>query len=248
MRYRDLAAVLAVCMCTADEATAETQPFSGEIRAQLIAKHSSTLSAEISAVVKQITVREGERFKKGELLVAFDCSIQQAQLQKAQATAEGASKTFEANSRLSQLESVSNLEVDVAKAKLGEAKADIALTQAGLQKCRVSAPFSGRVVSLPAHEHQYLKVGDPLMEIIDDTQLELKLIVPSLWLRWLKPGGSFQVHLDELNQDYPAQIDTVGASIDPVSQTVPIVAHITGKHSELLTGMSGKALFPQAQP
>lgn len=248
MRCRGLAAILAVCICTADGATAETQSFNGEIRAQLTAKHSSTLSAEIPAVIKQITVREGERFKKGELLVAFDCSIQQAQLQKAQATAEGAAKTFEANSRLSQLESISNLEVDVAKAKLGEAKADIALTQAGLQKCQVSAPFSGRVVSLPAHEHQYLKVGEPLMEIIDDTQLELKLIVPSLWLRWLKPGGSFQVHLDELNQDYPAQIDTIGASIDPVSQTVPIVAHITGKHSELLTGMSGKALFPQAQP
>lgn len=246
MQCRDWAAVLTACF--ASVAMAETQPANSEIRAQLTAKNSTTLSAEISAAVKQITVREGERFKKGDLVVAFDCSVQQAQLQKAQATAEGASKTFEANSRLAQLESVSNLEVDVAKAKLGEAKADIALTQAGLQKCRISAPFSGRVVTLPAHEHQYLKVGDPLMDIIDDSQLELKLIVPSQWLRWLKAGVSFQVHLDELNQDYPAQIDTVGASIDPVSQTVPIVAHITGKHSELLTGMSGKALFPQAQP
>lgn len=229
-------------------AAAEPQPVGGEIRAQLAAKHSTTLSAEISAAIKQLTVREGERFKRGDLLVAFDCSIQQAQLQKAQATAEGASKTFEANARLAQLESVSNLDVDVSKAKLGEAKADIALTQAGLQKCRISAPFSGRVVSLPAHEHQYLKIGDPLMEIIDDSQLELKLIVPSLWLRWLKPGLAFQVHLDELNQDYPAQIDTIGASIDPVSQTVAVVAHVTGKHNELLTGMSGRAQFSQAQP
>lgn len=216
-----------------------------EIRAQLTARYSTTLSAEISAVVKQLSVREGQRFAKGDLLVAFDCSIQQAQLQKAQATAEGAGKSFEVNTRLSQLESVSTLDVDMAKAKLGEALADIALTQAALQKCRVNAPFSGRVVSLPAHEHQYLKIGDPIMEIIDDSQLELKLIVPSLWLRWLKPGLAFQVQLDEVNQTYAAHIDSIGASIDPVSQTVPVVAHITGKHGELLAGMSGKALFPE---
>jgi RND family efflux transporter, MFP subunit len=232
----------------ANEMAASTSSPALEIRAQLTAKYSAVLSAEIAAVVNQLKVREGERFKKGELLVGFDCSIQQAQLQKAQATATGAAKTYEVNDRLAQLESVSTLDVDVAKAKLGEAKADIALTQAGLQKCKVNAPFSGRVVSLPAHEHQYMKVGEPLMEIIDDSQLEVKLIVPSLWLRWLKPGLTFQVHLEELDQDYPAQIDTIGASIDPVSQTVPVVAHITGKHSELLTGMSGKALFPQAQP
>ncbi len=214
-----------------------------EIRAQLTAKNSTTLSSEISAAIKQLPLREGDRFNKGDLLVAFDCSVQQAQLQKAQATSEGAGKNFEVNSRLSQLESVSNLDVEVAKAKLGEAKADVALTQASLQKCRISAPFSGRIVTLPAHAYQYMKMGDPIMEIIDDSQLELKLIVPSLWLRWLKPGSTFSVHLDELNQDYPAKVDSIGASIDPVSQTVPVVAHITGKQNELLTGMSGRAQF-----
>lgn len=218
---------------------------SPEIRAQLIAKRSATLSAEISAVVKQLTVREGGRFKQGDLLVAFDCSIQQAQLQKTQATIEGVSKTYEANTRLAQLGSVSSLDVDIAKAKLGEAKADLSLTQASLQKCKINAPFSGRVVAVPAHEHQYLKLGDPLVEILDDSVLELRLIVPSLWLKWLKPGLEFRVQLDELNQDYPAQIDTIAANIDPVSQTVALIAHIKGQYPELLTGMSGKAIFTQ---
>ena len=72
--------------------------------------------------------------------------------------------------------------------------------------------------------------------------------MPSMWLKWLKLGLDFRVQLDELNQDYPAQVDTLGANIDPVSQTVVVVAHITGNHPELLTGMSGKAVFTQAQP
>lgn len=236
--------VLLSLLCS-HPAVAEKPSASTEVRAQLIAKRSATLSAEISAVVKQLTVREGGRFKQGDLLVAFDCSIQQAQLQKAQATIEGVNKTYEANTRLAQLGSVSSLDVDIAKAKLGEAKADVTLTQASLQKCKITAPFSGRVVAVPAHEHQYLKLGDPIVEILDDSVLELRLIVSSLWLQWLKPGLEFRVHLDELNQDYPAMIDAIGANIDPVSQTVVLVAHIKSQYPELLTGMSGKAIFTQ---
>lgn len=223
----------------------DTSTVVSDIRAQLTARYSTVLSAEISAAINQLKFREGERFKKGDLLIAFDCSMQQAQLQKAQATAEGAHKTFEVNSRLSELQSVSTLEVDVAKAKLGEANADIALGKAALQKCRIFAPFAGRVVSLSGREHQYMKLGDPIMEIIDDSELELKLIVPSAWMRWLKVGETFRVHIDELGKDYPAEIKNIGASIDPISQTVPVFAYIKGKYTELLTGMSGKAVFQQ---
>ncbi|AMK78528.1 efflux transporter periplasmic adaptor subunit [Methylomonas methanica] len=236
--------VLLLSNASAEPAPAQNPGVETEIRAQLTPRNETTLSAEVAAVIKDLTVREGERFKKGQALVGFDCSIQQAQLQKAQATADGAGKTFDVNSRLSQLESVSSLEVDVAKAKLGEAKADIALTKAGLEKCRIHAPFDGRVAALKAHEHQHLKVGDPIMDVLDDSQLEIKLIVPSLWLRWLKPKQIFQVHIDELDRDYPAEVVTLGARIDPVSQTVSITGRVTGKHAELLSGMSGRALFP----
>ncbi|WGS87517.1 efflux RND transporter periplasmic adaptor subunit [Methylomonas sp. UP202] len=215
-----------------------------EIRAQLTSRNATTLSAELAAVIKELTVRDGERFKKGQLLVAFDCSIQQAQLEKARATAQGAAKTYEVDQRLAKLESISVLEVDVAAAKLGEAKADVALTQAGLEKCKIAAPFDGRVAELKAQRHQHLKVGDPIMDVLDDGQLEVKMIVPSPWLRWLKSGQAFSVHIDELDRDFPAEVVTLGARIDPVSQTVAVVGRITGKHAELLAGMSGRAAFP----
>ncbi|WP_150052106.1 MULTISPECIES: efflux RND transporter periplasmic adaptor subunit [Methylomonas] len=224
------------------ETAAVSEP---EVRVQLAPINTTTLSAELAAVIQKLTVRDGERFKHGELLVEFDCSIQKAQLDKAQATADGAKKTYDVNSRLAQLESISSLEVDVAEAKLGEAKADIALYKASLKKCRISAPFSGRVAQLHAHQYQHLKVGDPIMDILDDGQLEIRMIVPSPWLSWLKAGQKFQIHIDELNQEYPAEVSTLGARIDPVSQTVAVIGKIKGKHPELLAGMSGQAKFPE---
>lgn len=214
-----------------------------EIRAQLSPRDETTLSAELPAEIVQLTARKGERFKKGQLLVAFDCAAQQAQLHKAQAVLHGAHKTYEVNQRLAKLQSVSALDVELAQAKMAEAQADIALYRSLLDKCQIVAPFDGRVVELPAHAHQYLKVGDPIMEILDDSQLDVEAIVPSQWLRWLKPGSRFTLSVEETGKDYQTEVVTLGARIDPVSQSIAVVGRIVGSHDELLAGMSGKAVF-----
>lgn len=220
-------------------------PASGqtEIRAQISPHNQTTLSAELPAKILQLTVRKGERFKQGQLLVAFDCAVQQAQLQKSQAVAHGAHKTLEVNQRLAKLQSVSSLEVELASAKMAEAQADIAMNKTLLDKCRIEAPYAGRVVELSAHAHQYLKIGDPMMDILDDSELEVEALVPSIWLRWLKANAKFTLLVEETGKEYQAEVATLGARIDPVSQSISLVGRILGQHDDLLAGMSGKAVF-----
>ncbi|MGZ4970263.1 MAG: efflux RND transporter periplasmic adaptor subunit [Methylobacter sp.] len=214
-----------------------------EIRAQLNAQHSSILSSEMAAKIIQLNVQEGERFKQGDLLVAFNCAEQQAQLKKAQAVEQAAEKTYEVNSRLTKLNSMSPLELEMAAAEVAKAKADIALMGAVLQKCTIAAPFSGRVAERHAQRYQYVKAGDPILDILDDSQLEVTVLVPSSWLMWLKPGSEFKVFLEETQREYPAKVKMLGARIDPVSQSIKITGVITGKSDGLLAGMSGRAIF-----
>ena len=56
----------------------------------------TTLAAEIGAKVQRLAVTEGGAFKKDQLLVQFDCSLQQAQLNKAHAGQNAADKTWRA--------------------------------------------------------------------------------------------------------------------------------------------------------
>ena len=37
--------------------------------------------------------------------------------------------------------------------------------------------------------------GQALLDILDDSALELEFLVPSRWLSWLHSGSEFQVHL-----------------------------------------------------
>lgn len=216
-----------------------------DIRAQLAPRRYTTIAAEVGAKISRIGVPEGASFRAGQTLVALDCSIQQAQLQKARAVLAAAEKTYAANKRLDELNSVGKVELQVSEAEVSKAKADVASTSVVLSKCVIPAPFAGRVAEQKAREQQYVQPGQPLLDILDDSVLELEFIVPSRWLAWLKPGHAFQVHIDETNKTYPAKVQRIGARVDPVSQSVKLSATISGRFPELIAGMSGRvALQP----
>jgi multidrug resistance efflux pump len=117
-----------------------------------------------------------------------------------------------------------------------------------LGKCSIPAPFSGRVAEQKVREQQYAQPGQPLLEIIDDSVLELEFIVPSRWLAWLKPGYAFKVGIDEVGKTFPARVQRIGARVDPVSQSVKLTATIDGHFPELIAGMSGRVTMAPPTP
>lgn len=216
-----------------------------EIRAQLMPRRYTTVAAEIGAKINRIPVAEGGAFKAGQLLVGFDCSLQQAQLQKAQAELDGAAQTLKSNQRLAELNSVGQLDLDLSRSAVNKARAEIGANQAVMAKCGISAPFAGRVAEQKVREQQFVQAGQPLLDIIDDSVLELEFLVPSRWLGWLRVGSGFQVQIDETGRTYPAKFIRIGARVDPVSQSVKVAAAIDGRFPDLMAGMSGRVQVRQ---
>lgn len=214
-----------------------------DIRAQLSPRRYTTIAAEIPARIARIAVKEGDAFKVGQVLVGLDCAMQISGRDRARATLTAAEKTYGANKRLDELNSVGKLELDTSEAEVGKARAELAQITTLLSKCAITAPFSGRVSEQKAREQQYVQAGQPLLEILDDSTLELEFIIPSRWLVWLKVGHKFQVAIDETGKTYPARIQRLGARIDPVSQSLKVAAVIDGGFGDLIAGMSGRILL-----
>lgn len=214
-----------------------------EIRAQLTPRRFTTIAAEVGARVQRISVPEGGAFRTGQVLVSFDCAVPQAQLAKARAELEAVQATHASNTRLAELNAVGHLELEQSRTAVGKGQAEVNAMQAVLGKCAIAAPFGGRVAEQKAREQQYVQPGQPLLDIIDDSVLELEFLVPSRWLAWLRPGARFEVGMDETGRSYPARITRVAARIDPVSQSVKVGAAIDGRFPDLLSGMSGRVLL-----
>jgi RND family efflux transporter MFP subunit len=210
-----------------------------EIHAQLVPKRYTTLSSETAGSIDRLSVQEGERFKDGQVLVHIDCSQQRAQQDEAQAILGAAEQSRAVNRRMLELHSGGMLEANLAAAEVAKSQAKLHSIQVVLSKCTITAPYRGRVVEQKVREHQYVQAGQPMLEILDDTALEVEFIAPSRWLAWVRPGTAFQVQVDETGKTYGATVSRIGAKADAVSHSVKIVGEMDGKTNDLVAGMSG---------
>ena len=180
--------------------------------------------------------------RAGQVLLSFDCSLQQAQLDRARATLGAADKQLATQRRLVELNATGRMEIDQAEAEVAKTRAEMAQIQVQLGKCQVLAPFSGRVAEQRVREQQFVQAGQPLLEVLDDSVLEVEFIMPSRWLQSVRVGSTVHVAVDETGKTYAAKVQRLGARVDPVSQSVKVVAAIEGRHDDLIAGMSGKVL------
>ena len=232
----------------ASKAPADTQPKAESIPVRGLLKplHEATLSSEILATIVDLPVKEGKRFKKGDVLVRFNCARYQAEQAAARAEYNARKKTSDNNAELATYNAAATLQVEVSAAETAKASAQMEAAQAILNGCVIRAPWSGRVVETLAHPHETVAPSKELLRILDDSTLEVEVLAPSKWLTKLKVGTPFRFLVDETGKDYPAKVTILGARVDPVSQTIRLTGSLVKKDDSLLAGMSGSAHFDLA--
>lgn len=213
------------------------------LRVLVFAKQQATLSSRLNATIATIGPNDGESFTKGETLIEFDCAAYDAELTRAQALNEAAQDTLSVKQRLADLGSVSKLDVILAQADTKRTSADVVVMEEQVNQCKIFAPFDGRVVRRQANAFETVAPGTPLIRILSDKDIEVRVSVPSSWVSNLTPGTKFQFQLDEIDRPFEAEIVAIGARIENISQSIELRGRITGDTSDVLVGMSGNAIF-----
>ena len=215
------------------------------IRGVVKATAQATLASQVQGRISQLPFKEGQRFKKGALLVALDCSKYEAELASAQAEYRGKKKTYENNLRLAEHQAVGTLELEISNADADKAFAAVKAAQVNVNGCTIRAPFPGRVVKTIVNEHENVFPNDQLISLLDDSLLEIELILPSRSLAWLRVGTPFEYAVDETGHRYAAVVQDIGANVDPASQTVKVKGLFRVQPDHVLAGMSGTASFEE---
>jgi membrane fusion protein, multidrug efflux system len=218
-------------------------PIRGVVRPQ----NQATISTDLAARVSATNFKEGDRFKKGDVLIEFDCRRTQAELDAADAQSLEMKLTLDNNVVLDKFKAVGRADLEISRARLKRAEAEANGLRARLDQCKVTAPFNGRLSELAIQAHEMPAVGKPFLTIIEDQSLEVELIVPSDWLKWLKPGASFSFIVDETASSFAAHVTRISAAVDPVSQTIKVMGifDADAAGAGILSGMSGGAEFQE---
>ncbi|MDR7152672.1 RND family efflux transporter MFP subunit [Hydrogenophaga palleronii] len=213
------------------------------VRVVLAPSVETTLLSQMPGRLTVLNATLGSNVVKGREVVRFDCEEQLARLKMGDAELAGAEQSMEVKLRLQGMKQATDTEVALAASQVDRARAQSGVYKAQLDHCSVAAPFSGRVVKLHVRPFQGVVAGQPLMDLVGDGPLKIRMNVPSLWLKWLKKGAPFDVAIEETGKRYQARVHAINARVDPVSQTIEIEGQLATRPAELLAGMSGNAFF-----
>ena len=214
-----------------------------ESRALVVASQEAILSSELAARIENIAVKEMQRFKKGDLLIQFDCSLYEAQKDVVSANANSALIKLKSDEQMLQMRSIGKYELELSISEYEKAKSELRIAELNVERCQINAPFDGAVEEVVVNTFETIQPQVELMKIIQTEVLELEMVVSSEWISWLKIGHPIKVYIDEIQKEFNATISGIGANVDAVSQTIQLKGTITDTSPALLPGMSGRVVF-----
>lgn len=193
---------------------------------------------EVSGRVTQINFRDGERVRKGQLLVQLDDQLPLAQIKQSQAELSIAQTNHKRNQELLAQKFISQRTVDESAAALEVAQAKLALSQATAERLKILAPFDGIAGIRSINVGDYLKDGTDMVNIEDIDTLYVDYRLPERFQSQVQKGQRAKVEIDALPGRYfSAQVIAVDPLIDASGRSIGVRASIDNRKLELRPGM-----------
>ncbi|MCC6445911.1 MAG: efflux RND transporter periplasmic adaptor subunit [Armatimonadetes bacterium] len=134
-------------------------------------------------------------------------------------------------------------EADMARSRIGQGEAGVAMVSATRSYAAVRAPFSGVVVSRKVDPGDMAAPGAPLLTIESDAALRLESVVPESLMRSIRLGASVPVRIDSLGESrLEGKVAEIVPSADTASRTFIVKVTLPGM-TGLRSGLFGRAYY-----
>ena len=221
-------------------ARAETATLTDEVSAvgSLKSNHGVMLRPEVSGRIARLGFTDGQRVKRGQLLVQLDDTLQQAQLKQAEAQASIARTNLQRSRELLGQGFISQSAVDQNAASLEVAEAQVALARAQVSRMKVIAPFDGTAGLKLVDAGDYVKDGADIVNIEDLSSLTVQFALPERTIDRLRAGQAVEVTLDALpGRKFAGRVLAVDSQVDANGRAMQVLAQVSNPDSLLKPGM-----------
>lgn len=165
---------------------------------QVVSEAVALLKSEVSGTVSRVAVRPGDRVRRGQVLVAFDPKPLDLAVSEAEAAVEQARVQFRDLTYPDSLVTgrpPTEEQRRVAAVRSGLQAALVRLEKAKLDRERatVVSPFDGMVDRVEVAPGVRVSVGEPLVRVVDLSQLRVEANVLEHDLPFVRDGGEATV-------------------------------------------------------
>ena len=196
------------------------------------------LRPEVAGRVSKILFNDGQRVRKGQLLVQFDDQLQAAQVAQAKAEMSIAAANHKRNQELVAQNFISKRSLDESAAALEVAQAKLDLAVATWQRLKIVAPFDGVTGLRQVNVGDYLKDGTDVVNIEDIDAVLVDFRLPERFQAKVRPGQKAQLTVDALpGRPFAAIVQAVDPLIDANGRSVGVRGCIDNRQQQLRPGM-----------
>lgn len=197
------------------------------------------LSAQSAGTIKKIFITSGQAVKKGDVLVELDSDVEIATLKASEAQLPAARLTYQRYANLIKSQSVSQTELDSAKATYDQLVANINSLKATIERRKILAPFDGVTGIVQVNEGQYISVGTEIVRVEDVSSMKVDFSVSQNDLENLQIGQKVTATSDaRQGETFAAKVTAIEPAINKSTGLIDVQATFEAEDGKkLLSGM-----------
>jgi membrane fusion protein (multidrug efflux system) len=202
------------------------------------ANESVDISSKTSNIVTSVTFRDGERVKRGQLLVRLDDAQARADVAAAEAAVAESERLYNRSRELMSTQALSKAQFDQLEATLKANRARLAAATARLDDTVIRAPFSGRVGLRSVSVGTLISPGDVITTLDDTSVIKLDFSVPENFLSTLREGLAVRASAPAFpGRAFVGKVASIDSRVDMNTRSVIVRALLSNEDGALRPGM-----------
>lgn len=216
------------------------QPLGMEIEAVGTARanESVEVTSKASNTVTAIRFEEGDRVRKGEVLVELDGAEVRASLAEAEAALAESQNQFKRSRELFTSKALSESQLDLIQATLKGNQARVDVAKARLADTIIRASFDGTVGFRRVSVGSLVSPGSVITTLDDASLIKLDFTVAETYIHALKKDLPVVAATAGLpGREFRGKVTNLDSRVDPVTRSIAVRAELPNPKGELKPGM-----------
>jgi RND family efflux transporter MFP subunit len=200
------------------------------------------ITPEMSGILKQVFVKEGQRVSKGQILARVDDGGMSQQVAQLQIQADLAKTTYERQKRLWDQKIGSEIQFLQAKSAYEAQQKAVDQIQVQLSKTAIRAPFSGVIDDVITEQGSVVAAGQSqIIRIVNLRDMYIEAVIPEKYITTVTKGKDVEVYFPVLGGEaVNAKIRQASDFIDPNNRTFKIEIAVPNKDGNIKPNLTAK--------
>jgi len=194
---------------------------------------------EVMASVKHIYKNEGDKVRKGQVILALDDSVLRNQIAEVQTQYSLAKTAFDRQKKLWDQKIGSEMAFLQAKTNKEALENKLKTLQSQLSKYKVKASINGTLDDLMIKEGEMAGPQLPVARLVNLDKVYVQADVSEKYLPYIKKGTPVDIDFSEIGKTANAKINYVGNFIHPTNRTFKVRVNLKNSDGLLKPNLTG---------